>query len=76
MTLFNVRLGQWMPNLRARRRSRKAICPIRRSSLRALLRELAGSTDDLGSDIYLSERPFREFGCLRDGGGGVAASSS
>jgi hypothetical protein len=56
MTLFNVRLGAWLPN--------PACAPtmgekIRRSgpsnSLRAVLRELGGATDDRGWDIYLSD---------------------
>jgi hypothetical protein len=56
MTLFNVRLGAWLPN--------PACAPsmgdrIKRSgpsnSLRAVLRELGGATDDRGWDIYLSD---------------------
>jgi hypothetical protein len=56
MTLFNVRLGAWMPN--------PARCgalgqDIARSdpgnSVRALLSELAGVTDDQGLDVYLSD---------------------
>lgn len=56
MTLFNVRLGAWLPN------PAQAVEMgdlIRRSgpsnSLRAILRELAGATDDRGWDIYLSD---------------------
>jgi hypothetical protein len=56
MTLFNVRLGAWLPNPA---RARTLGDEVRRSgpsdSLRALLRELAGSTDDQGRDIYLSD---------------------
>jgi len=57
MTLFNVRLGAWLPNPgRADTLKRDG---LNRSSpdnsLRALLRELAGSTDDRGLDIYLSD---------------------
>lgn len=56
MTLFNVRLGAWLPN--------PARCEllqqdVRRSdptnSLRALMNELVGSSDDRGRDIYLSD---------------------
>ena len=56
MTLFNVRLGAWLPN------PAQAVEMgdlIRRSgpsnSLRAVLRELAAATDDRGWDIYLSD---------------------
>jgi Patatin-like phospholipase len=56
MTLFNVRLGAWLPNPA---RAQSLGEDVRRSdpsdSLRALLRELAGSTDDQGRDIYLSD---------------------
>lgn len=56
MTLFNVRLGQWMPNpacgLSLRDRIYRA-SPS--SSLRALLRELGGSTDDKALEVYLSD---------------------
>lgn len=56
MTLFNVRLGAWLPNPA---RAASLGEDIKRSgpndSLRALLRELAGSTDDRGRDIYLSD---------------------
>ena len=56
MTLFNVRLGAWLPNPA---RADTLGDAISRSgpdnSLRALLRELAGSTDDCGLDIYLSD---------------------
>lgn len=56
MTLFNVRLGAWLPNP-ARAATLKA--EMSRSSpddsLRALLRELGGATDDRGLDVYLSD---------------------
>jgi hypothetical protein len=56
MTLFNVRLGAWMPNPA---QAAKLGEDIRRSgpndSLRAITRELAGATDDRGRDIYLSD---------------------
>ncbi|MFL6844172.1 MAG: patatin-like phospholipase family protein [Allosphingosinicella sp.] len=56
MTLFNVRLGAWLPNPA---QAEKLGEDIKRSgpndSLRAILRELAGATDDRGRDIYLSD---------------------
>jgi hypothetical protein len=56
MTLFNVRLGAWLPNPA---QAKKLGADIGRSgpndSLRAILRELAGATDDRGRDIYLSD---------------------
>jgi hypothetical protein len=56
MTLFNVRLGAWLPNPAQAAKLGK---DIGRSgpndSLRAILRELAGATDDRGRDIYLSD---------------------
>lgn len=56
MTLFNVRLGQWMPNPgRAKTLGPGVYRSNPTSSLRALLRELGGSTDDQGLDIYLSD---------------------
>jgi hypothetical protein len=57
MTLFNVRLGAWLPNP-ARAATLKKEGLSRSSpddSLRALLRELGGSTDDCGLDVYLSD---------------------
>lgn len=57
MTLFNVRLGAWLPNP-ARAKTLKKDGMNKSSpddSLRALLRELGGSTDDRGLDIYLSD---------------------
>ncbi|MET1112578.1 MAG: hypothetical protein ABWX67_13730 [Allosphingosinicella sp.] len=56
MTLFNVRLGAWLPNPA---QAMEMGDLIRRSgpsnSLRAILRELGGATDDRGWDIYLSD---------------------
>ncbi|HEX6375126.1 MAG TPA: patatin-like phospholipase family protein [Allosphingosinicella sp.] len=56
MTLFNVRLGAWLPNPA---QAEEMGDLIRRSgpsdSLRAILRELGGATDDRGWDIYLSD---------------------
>jgi hypothetical protein len=56
MTLFNVRLGAWLPNPA---QAKEMGDLIRRSgpsnSLRAVLRELAAATDDRGWDIYLSD---------------------
>ncbi len=56
MTLFNVRLGAWMANpavANAKRSRVKDSQPA--NAMRALLSELAGSTDDRGRDIYLSD---------------------
>ena len=56
MTLFNVRLGAWLPNpALAESRAKQTGRSGPSNSLRALLRELAGSTDDRGKDIYLSD---------------------
>jgi hypothetical protein len=56
MTLFNVRLGAWLPNpALAERLGADVNLSGPNNSLRALLRELAGSTDDKGRDIYLSD---------------------
>jgi hypothetical protein len=56
MTLFNVRLGAWLPNpALAERLGEDVNLSGPNNSLRALLRELAGSTDDKGRDIYLSD---------------------
>jgi hypothetical protein len=56
MTLFNVRLGAWLPNpgradtLREKVRRSEPARP-----LRALLYELLGSTSDTNDDVYLSD---------------------
>ena len=56
MTLFNVRLGAWLPNPALAKKLGAGVGASSPSnSLRALLRELAGSTDDRGVDIYLSD---------------------
>ena len=56
MTLFNVRLGAWLPNpAKAKTLGDKICLSSPSSSLRALLRELGGSTDDQGKDVYLSD---------------------
>ncbi|HMG47946.1 MAG TPA: patatin-like phospholipase family protein [Allosphingosinicella sp.] len=56
MTLFNVRLGAWMPNPARCGTLKQDIARADPSnSLRALLSELAGRTDDSGLDIYLSD---------------------
>jgi Patatin-like phospholipase len=56
MTLFNVRLGAWLPNpARAATLGNNVNRSSPDDSLRALLRELAGQTDDRGLDVYLSD---------------------
>jgi hypothetical protein len=56
MTLFNVRLGAWLPNpARAKALGENIGRSGPNNSLRSLLRELGGSTDDRGLDIYLSD---------------------
>jgi hypothetical protein len=56
MTLFNVRLGAWLPNpAQAEEMGEKVRASGPSNSLRAVLRELAGATDDRGWDIYLSD---------------------
>ncbi|HEU0099249.1 MAG TPA: patatin-like phospholipase family protein [Allosphingosinicella sp.] len=56
MTLFNVRLGAWLPNpAQAREMGDRVRASGPSNSLRAVLRELAGATDDRGWDIYLSD---------------------
>lgn len=56
MTLFNVRLGAWLPNpAQAEEMGDKVRASGPSNSLRAVLRELAGATDDRGWDIYLSD---------------------
>jgi hypothetical protein len=56
MTLFNVRLGAWLPNP-ALWRPARSDNPVdkQRNSVALLLRELAGLTDDQKPDIYLSD---------------------
>ncbi|HYE28610.1 MAG TPA: hypothetical protein VEA61_10300 [Allosphingosinicella sp.] len=56
MTLFNVRLGAWLPNPAQGEKMGDAIRASGPSnSLVAILRELGGATDDRGRDIYLSD---------------------
>jgi hypothetical protein len=56
MTLFNVRLGAWLPNPAQGEKMGDAIRASGPSnSLMAILRELGGATDDRGRDIYLSD---------------------
>lgn len=56
MTLFNVRLGAWLPNPAQAKEMGDLIGRSGPSnSLRAVLRELAAATDDRGWDIYLSD---------------------
>jgi hypothetical protein len=56
MTLFNVRLGAWLPNPAQGEKMGDAIRASGPSnSLLAILRELGGATDDRGRDIYLSD---------------------
>ena len=56
MTLFNVRLGAWLPNPELKNLSAdeaKASAP--KNALRPLLRELLGLTDARGDSVYLSD---------------------
>lgn len=56
MTLFNVRLGAWMPNPACAWDLETGISRSGpKNSIVALLRELAGRTHDKGRDIYLSD---------------------
>jgi hypothetical protein len=56
MTLFNVRLGAWLPNPAAADKLEDKIGRSEPSNpLRALLNELIGSTTDTNYDIYLSD---------------------
>jgi hypothetical protein len=56
MTLFNVRLGAWLPNpARAADLGDDVGRSNPTSSLAAILKELAGLTSDEGKDIYLSD---------------------
>jgi len=52
MTVFNVRLGQWMGNPRHRRTWRR---PTPQLGLSCLLRELFAGTDDEAAYVYLSD---------------------
>jgi hypothetical protein len=56
MTLFNVRLGAWLPNpARAGELKKKVGSSNPSSSLGALMREMAGLASDEAKDIYLSD---------------------
>ncbi len=56
MTLFNVRLGAWMKNPAVINTRWGGIAEWKpANALRAVLSELAGSTDDRGRDVYLSD---------------------
>lgn len=61
MTLFNVRLGAWLPNpaLAGDPRKEKGKVDVTRSSptnsITAILQELRGATHDRGPDVYLSD---------------------
>jgi hypothetical protein len=56
MTLFNVRLGAWLPNpARATDPRINMTRSSPKNSLSPLLAELGGSTDDRGEDVYLSD---------------------
>jgi len=55
MTLFNVRLGAWLPNPAVWRGGVDNPVERPRHAAALLLRELAGQTDDLGDDVYLSD---------------------
>jgi hypothetical protein len=56
MTLFNVRLGAWLPNpARGAELEEKVGSSNPSSSLGALMREMAGLASDEAKDIYLSD---------------------
>jgi hypothetical protein len=56
MTLFNVRLGAWMPNPGSGELSKPDMLKSGpRNALRPLMAEMAGLTDDQGFNIYLSD---------------------
>jgi hypothetical protein len=56
MTLFNVRLGAWLPNPALWKRADRGN-PVeqQRNAAGLLLRELSGKTDDISPDVYLSD---------------------
>lgn len=54
MTLFNVRLGAWLPNP-AMASTRQLLQAKPPNALLTLARELLGLTDDLGRAVYLSD---------------------
>ena len=56
MTLFNVRLGAWLPNpARAVHLKSDISRSSPKNSVRPIIRELTGSTHDRGYDVYLSD---------------------
>jgi patatin-like phospholipase len=55
MTLFNVRLGAWLPNPAFRQTAKDLSLAYPRRSLAALLGELLGMTGDKSQAIYLSD---------------------
>lgn len=56
MTLFNVRLGAWLPNpARAAARAAATDASGPTNALRPLVSELAGLTNDKGDNVYLSD---------------------
>lgn len=56
MTLFNVRLGAWLPNpARAATRAEATDASGPTNALRPLVSELAGLTNDKGDNVYLSD---------------------
>jgi hypothetical protein len=56
MTLFNVRLGAWLPNPARARELKGAISESGpTNSLRPLMAEIAGLTNDKGFNVYLSD---------------------
>jgi hypothetical protein len=56
MTLFNVRLGAWMNNPAVVNAKGAGVANSKSvNALRAILSELAGTTDDRGRDVYLSD---------------------
>jgi hypothetical protein len=56
MTLFNVRLGAWMTNPSVVKATGAGVAASKSANaLRAILSELAGTTNDRGRDVYLSD---------------------
>jgi hypothetical protein len=56
MTLFNLRLGAWLPNpLRCRHQGAPGKPARRSNAVSPLVRELLGQTDDHTPDVYLSD---------------------
>ena len=55
MTLFNVRLGAWLPNPGSRNTNKEMNLAIPDRSLRSLLGDLSGMAGDTSKSIYLSD---------------------